>query len=466
MFMERIVKQVTNRLVGNLPSEKGFFHPDELERYDIPDFVTQRVVVELSRNLDETITPPYTEWAEMKADRVQAAWDEFVEAVLDETRLPYPYAATLFETVISDLLEILVQPRKAIPEAIFGPEDALQREKLEQRTSAVTVYRQLALAPARYMERKNLKALTLEQCRIVIEQVDSQLSDRYTASDWSRFFEPLFQLVGETVDTNLIRLFYEDRGMEKEADYFRRLNRSLTHSELVKIISDGIASENVQREGVQNESRNHTRESNSEQTETGLSGSRVEPAQDSGLASEEDGGVPLHRRFMFDESEAEEEREETPEERSVTINEELFISETDIPKEEPETPSIWRNFADPEEESDDSEPSVEKRSDKKQQSASGLDTEPPVRPEHTNEGEKMARFIGTQKERFVEELFEGSEEAFMSAMDRLSGLEEWEDATRIIEREIFYRHRIELFDDVAVDFTDQLHLWFTEYKSS
>ncbi len=70
-----------------------------------------------------------------------------------------------------------------------------------------------------------------------------------------------------------------------------------------------------------------------------------------------------------------------------------------------------------------------------------------------------------EKERFVEVIFGDSEDAYEEALADIIEYDDWKSASRYIEREIFARNRIDLYDETAVDFTDRLHSYFLEKKS-
>lgn len=181
--MERIVRLITNHLLEKLPSDREYYTPDDLQVLEIPKFITERVVIEMNQNLNESLSPPETEWAAMSADAVQFAWKNFIEAIKAEVRMPESFAPSLFETAVADTLELAIQPRKAIPETLFGVDEKLTIEEIKKRIKYITVGRRLATALARYMEKKNKTSLTLKECREIVEKVDEKLIAGYNSLD-------------------------------------------------------------------------------------------------------------------------------------------------------------------------------------------------------------------------------------------------------------------------------------------
>ena len=86
--MDQLIRNITSSITKQLSGSKSFFTPDDLREYDIPEFLVQRVEIEIYRNLNESIVPPHSEWADMSAGDVEEAWEQFIEAIVAEG----PYA--------------------------------------------------------------------------------------------------------------------------------------------------------------------------------------------------------------------------------------------------------------------------------------------------------------------------------------------------------------------------------------
>ncbi|MEX0719444.1 MAG: hypothetical protein WD059_02170 [Balneolaceae bacterium] len=66
---------------------------------------------------------------------------------------------------------------------------------------------------------------------------------------------------------------------------------------------------------------------------------------------------------------------------------------------------------------------------------------------------------------YIEELFEGSESTYERVLARIIVHDNWEEAAEYIQKEVFSSEKIDMYSDAAVDFTDQLHSYFKEYKN-
>ncbi|MGK7371241.1 MAG: hypothetical protein ACNS64_13610, partial [Candidatus Halalkalibacterium sp. M3_1C_030] len=178
--MNRTIQLVTEKLTGLLPDSQQYYKPEDLSSWGFPNFIVKRIQVELERNLAESMRLPETDWANMQSKEVQEVWKQFISAIRNEAWLPASYARTVIETAVADVLEILVEPRKNIPHTIFGAEEQLTLNELQDRLKNLVVYRHFARLLPRYMEKKDLEVLSKDKCAEIIKKADEKVTSRYT----------------------------------------------------------------------------------------------------------------------------------------------------------------------------------------------------------------------------------------------------------------------------------------------
>ena len=76
----------------------------------------------------------------------------------------------------------------------------------------------------------------------------------------------------------------------------------------------------------------------------------------------------------------------------------------------------------------------------------------------------LSDWMGDDKEKYVNNLFDGSEGAYEQAIVDILEFENWKSASKYLENQVFKRNSIDVFDETAVDFTDRLHSYFKKYK--
>ncbi len=578
--MEQLVRDITTQFINKLPKNQEFFTPEDLRGLHIPEFLVQRVELEMTRNLSDSIVPPYSEWADMSQAGIQKSWQHFIDTILEEVRMPVAHAQAVFETSVGDVVEIILQPRLAVPSIIFGTVDVLQKDQIEKNARFVTINKHFPTTLLRYMEKKGKGELTLEACKSIVERIDERLTNKYNPLNWTQLLEPLFILAGPSVDTNLFRLFFEDKKMNRVARRFDMLNSSLNKTQFIEELSapdllkeEGYnedqstffevpaekKSDNKEEEIKQEtpkEKKNvkeeaekphftfdlysldkmeedqpeetivpsvdEISEKEEEDADTLLTGfhkrrSVIVTETDEEIDEEEDENdeIPLHSKFMFDDGDDHEEiteeikadieiEEQTVEEdhqpevnefedgeederpifevfgghngededdENTTVFGDLILSETEIPdvEEEPEKvlseeemdeeeSPIWQAFLSGEEENEN----IDK---------DGFIDDPIIDltkdgSEELEEIEKLSGWLMDDKARFVEEIFGGSENAYEQSIGELVSFDNWKDASRFIEKEIFSRNMVDMYEEAAVDFTDRLHTYFKEIKSN
>ena len=619
--MERLVRQLTENIVLQLPKDREFYTPDDLYELDIPGFVTDRAILEMTRYLSESIVPPHSEWADMEDKKVQKAWDKFIDTIVGEVRMPASFKNTVFETAVGDVLDVIIQPRTAIPAIIFGDEKTLTKEQVEKRTRFVTVNQHLSNTLVRYLDKKGKTELTLENCKSVITRIDERLIKNYNPLNWTQLLEPLFKLVGPSIDTDLLRAFFEDKEMYNISRRFDYLNTSLNKTGFIEQLSapdllkessyddddstlfdvpdkkipkadkspQDPAPEKSELKKEENEPDLTDREEDEEpaarfdlysldkldedETETEESEDFnplpnktdiefdedeeedddsivnsfhqrrfISPTEDeevefdADIEDVEEGGEddvkPLHSIFQFDDvseeeepdddsdslsrmfegredsfegefpevdedpddilaaekesdvhlPEKKEELEEESEEEYSSLSSRFEISEKDIPKPESEEEAFNWVSEEPEEEEDDDgespmwkaymgEEDEDAADEDENVDEDGFIDEPIIdltkeSDDSRAESEKIEEWLKDDRDRFVESIFGGSDSAFDQALIDIAQKNEWKEASKYIEKEIFARNLVDMYDEAAVDFTDRLHTYFKEYQST
>lgn len=235
--MERMIRDITELLTSRLPEDREFYTPEDLQVLDIPEFVIERVVIEMNQNLNESLIPPDTEWANMDSPAVQFAWKNFIEAIKAEVKMPASYSKPIFEAAVADSMDLALRPRQAIPDSLFAADKELTIQQVKKRIRFITVGRQLAAALLRYMEKKDKKVIAMNECREIITRVDEKLIKGYNSLDWAKETEPLFLLAGPKVDTEFLRIYFQDKGLSKLADKFDRLDHPVNRTEFIEVLS-------------------------------------------------------------------------------------------------------------------------------------------------------------------------------------------------------------------------------------
>jgi len=491
-------------------------------------------------------------------------------------------------------------------------------QEVEKQISSITVNSHLAQAVYKYMVRRDMNEIEIGTARRIVMKVDERITANYNSLNWAQLLQPLFILAGPKVDTELFRIFFRDRNMDRISRRFDLLNGSLNKIEFIETLSspdllneEGYEDDQVSLFDVQQENEpdsgsrdnsasgpktdvnkptpkdseryqdsstadsaektgsepkqkvdsdtvpaegndlvesDNTGESNPDQDDDNeenddslLSSYQTETYQPEfneeepdGLVDrqrdeaeaeevdidEQDGDEPLYSRFdegFDDQSEVEEETDDrfadrfTSEEEEDTDEEPDSTNEADdtekLVVDAPETSAvdseeqvitglgpdresddnndedspIWQAFlGDEDHVKDDDIPEYsefaeldEETGDEEGASATikdSYDEDEPlidltVKDTDVDSAEHLIGWLKDDEDRFTSHIFSGSEKAYEEALIDLNQLDNWKQASRFIEKEIFARNLIDMYDEEAVDFTDRLQIYFDEYKS-
>lgn len=78
--------------------------------------------------------------------------------------------------------------------------------------------------------------------------------------------------------------------------------------------------------------------------------------------------------------------------------------------------------------------------------------------------EQLNEFLAPDRDRFIHEIFNDSKLAWEQSLIDLIVFDDWKSASSYLENEIFNKNRVDIYSEVAVDYTDYLHSYFMMYK--
>ncbi len=117
--MQHYIRSITDTLLARLSAEQQHYAINDLRECGFPEYLVNRIRLELERNLAESVTLPSSDWADMQTDSVQDAWDNFLKAIRAETRIPNSFLRSVIENAVEDVLELFAEPRQTILDTLF-----------------------------------------------------------------------------------------------------------------------------------------------------------------------------------------------------------------------------------------------------------------------------------------------------------------------------------------------------------
>jgi len=335
--------------------------------------------------------------------------------------------------------------------------------------------------------------------------------------------EPLFQLLDDGIDTNLLRLFFEDKKMPRIARKFDLMNTVLSRAEFIEVLSspelldfDGYEDEQSSLFTDQPPSENENGNADSQPVALKDKDESVHQTEDAELQELQ----PEEQQETSDETEEVEDKEddslntvfedEIEEEEEQEITSESQQSAEDRDDEEKEKKNDFEKIGD--EQQEDSSPDknissteVKEESEKDDENNSGSEEATPMWMRYMSEEEieeykkeygaeedekvdedgfidepiidltkedasdeeikNLRDMLSDEEELFVEEIFRGSDRAFDQAIEDIAAYDSWRDVSKYIEKDIFKRNLVDMYSETAVDFTDRLQSYFLEKQN-
>lgn len=518
--MDRLIRQITEQLFSRLPEPEDHFRIQNLDEYGFPPFIIRRIHIELTWNLDESMILPETDWANTESDSVRKSWQQFLCAIHAEVQLPASYARAVIETAVSDVVEILVQPRKNIPEILFGGEEKLSADQVAERSELLVVYPHFARILTSYMERKGRPKLERSRCKEIVGTVDAKVTSKYTPLQWAQMLDPLFTLAGSSIDTNIFRLFFEDKNRLGVAHKFDSMGEQISRATFIEVLS---APELLNAEGFEPDQSEHSLAKKEEKPQSEedqpaandkeedsqiinpQSGPQSDilnwenltvvekPADEDDAQSSPDKTL---RKTTVHEKEKnsgvfglnEDDKESTTEE-AASLND-IYLQEDTDPEPEIEAPigisseienpdteveteedgengisAIWQRFM-----STDEEQKEQNYEQAAENESVNIGTE--AKTFHSDDAqtgsgkkESIKKLLEDKKNYYIDELFGGSEQAYDQALHKIAMENDWKWASQLIRKNIFERHAVDIYSDPAIDFTDRLQTYFLKKKN-
>ncbi len=549
--MDRIIRQITDHFVSRLPEGASHYHIEDLKDQNFPDFLVSRIHIELQWNLDESMILPDTDWANTQSEEVQRSWQQFLNAIHAEAKLPASYAKAVIETAVADIIEMLTAPRQKITDILFGGQEVLTVEELDERSELLVVYPHFAKVLTGYMRRKTRDELFRSRCKKIVAQVDDKVTRQYTPIQWAQMLDPLFRLGGGHANTNLLRLFFEDRQMHRTAEKFDAMDETIARAEFVEVLSKpelwdredqsqnsdeeepidlekhadlddiSIEYENIGEDHPSSEKsasedkevRKFRQEMNRGNKKAGevkmeadeYEGDNYEP-EDFGQGEPEEFQPATKSQQEVEKTEPEEpepaienyDKDEKPEpekeKQSYSLN--AFFAESDDDKESEDQSGMFYSPASEGEEDDTNSAAGEEESaaqpiwmrfrnqnDSERKSneeimprfveiedEQGRWSENLAKESHReaqtanadNRLKELEKRLSNERGYFVDELFNGSGEAYEESLEKIAKENTWKKASKLIEQDIFRQNNVSIFSAVAVNFTDRLQNFFLE----
>lgn len=448
-----------------------------------------------------------TDWVDYDHPEMEAAVRTFFDAVAAHTRVPADAWDDTLRHAVDYTTAYLVRPVPVLVEFVYGDQDdPLALDAIRERMQFFRPYPYLREAVRAYAEKREQDALSRGTFVSVLERVDEGIATDVDADRWLQLLGPLFEagrhaFGQKRLPVPLLRTFFEEKGQDGIAgrltEYGQEGTDEIAPEALARLI-DGAQETTAEdpkqtpRPSAPNDSpfTDPPPESTPPADNAGEAVWGVSQSDGEAAAAESDPAPgneePLWKQFQQGKSGTSRahtaERNggrDTPrwaqfrQDRSTRADQIADTSENDAAEQaSANRKKTDRTGASPKEGTDNA--SVRSSSD----ASFAPSSDSGSRPDRTRTESASAsagpgdlatlerEILGTEnpsrRERYVEELFGGDPSAYRQVLRRLRTADTWSEASDIIASDIFRAHKVNIYSDAAVHFTNIVETRFKE----
>lgn len=236
-MMDLKIRELSESFSKLLPHDNEKFTLSDIESSGIPFLVRKRIVQIAHEHFKQSVPVPESEWADLQSQKARELWDNYLEGMKEVLEMPPENADTIIYEATDFVLRLAVQPRKTIVKKLFDNKSSITKEELSGMMDQFVSNRHLIFALNRYMVKKQKESLDAEKARLIINTVDQKLTETYNSLDWMKAVKPIFNVAGVNVPSELIRIFFEEKGLNRVSRKFDMIEEDLTETDFVEVMS-------------------------------------------------------------------------------------------------------------------------------------------------------------------------------------------------------------------------------------
>ncbi|MFB6248274.1 MAG: hypothetical protein ABEL97_06870 [Salinibacter sp.] len=475
------------RLLDAFPATRPYTRAD-WDDEAMPDPVAHflgQLMRHYSRREARRLRRARSKWVDYDHPEVETAVRTFFEAVEAHTRVPADEWEDTLRRATYHATAHLVRPVHELTDFVYARQEAeLPLPEILWRMNFFGPYAYLREAVHAFAKKRDLDALGPEQFERFLSSIDERIAADYGADRWLRLLDPLFATARratgrEEMPVSRLRSFFAEKGRD---DIDRRLRayaeegrQGVTPRALHRLIEDattGAPADPSAAGPAPSSSDAPTAGDPAEFTPPPPSDDKeiwgvAGPARPDGSgepqpSTDEDGDVPLWKRFQQGRtSGASSPADASGAEPSADAGEhrqEPLWARFRHDRDERLSDAVSDATADEEgrtaESRGESEPAPSSRT-----GSSSTDRDGEL---EALEQEVLGGVSSSHRSVYIQQLFGGDEINYRQVLRRLSRADSWGEASQLIAGDIFRAHKVNIYSDAAVHFTNAVEARFRE----
>lgn len=464
--LDATAEALARQLLTRFPADRARTRADLA---GLPAPVARLLDARLDARVAQAAAPPDTPWVDADAPALRDAVRAWREAARAAARVPATAWAESVEWASRLALAHLVRPAETAATYVFAQDEPLPAPLAMRRLRAFAPYPYLPEIAGRYVDRKGLSQIDRDGLERLLRRIDQRMVSAFGVDDWMALLEPLFSLVGPlqspsgTVPAALLRTTFEAKGAETLADAVRGagdLSPDALRQRLADAVpeapepevpaarapADALAADApaAPDEPAPAVPASEPPPDEPEDIPSTALADKVPavdpPATSAPPAADDPPATPAPPpEAAAPAAPSAPEPDEEPLWRRIARQQGTDLDEQPAPDAPDETP-LWKRYAQP----DDADAPL----------AAAAASPSVGTPLAALEQRVLGDGAHERRAWFVEELFGGSDHAYRQTLADLDDARSWTEATEIIARDVFRKHRVNIYSEPAVVFTD------------
>lgn len=459
--LQRRIEEALHQLLGSADHVSA----SQLHHAAIPEGLRHFLVRSIERRIHlETheALSSMNPWIDADHESVHAAANQSAEMLFQTARYPAKDWKRASAQAVSSLLEYLQEPARALAEFAYpSGVQAVLAHDVRRRTGYFCDYPYMARAVDAWLEQRASDMVDRSAFEAAMRHLDARMTDDHETDEWIDLLQPMVDLVTYAgvepvgLPVSMVCRFFEAKDRPALASLITSaaaVHRAemITVPSLREIIEKGLENERLQGE----QPASPDEPASAPQTPGADASPDSQQSDASAPSSEGNGGrddqpLPLWKRFQ---------------QRADTKG--AAASASDAERAEDSGQPLWKSFESPSEERTAISQSGSSSIASEEEPDSRAVPDIPVQEAPRLESQHIV--LGTavrSRERFIRALFDNDEAAYTEAMDDLVEAPDWSSASSIIADRIFKPYRIDIYSDVAVDFTNAVEARYSGMPS-
>jgi hypothetical protein len=467
------------RLLRSFPPDQAYARTDwtdDTMPAPVAHFLGQ-LLAHHSRREARRLRRARTDWVDYDHPEVEQAVRTFFDAVEAHTQVPAGEWKKTLRQATHHSTAHLVRPVSVLADFVFGDrEKALRLPEVLRRMDFFGPYDYLRKAVRAFAEKKNLSAVPPDRFETFLYRIDQRVTEDFGTDRWLRLLDPLFGVARRATDrerlsVDLLQTFFAEKGATAikrrlsryEADghdevgpkaLYRLIDEAGTRPAPTKETPDETPSPDRRSSEAPPDPPSTPTDAPDDEEIWGVAGTaRPEGTEEEAPpASEGDGSTPLWKQFQQGRTPSPKTSEGSPSGNDASDGEQPLWARFRGGQDERVSDAVADEAA------ADGEPARAASDGASTNASSGGGNE----ALDALEREILGTTNPPHRSVYVRQLFNGDQTAYRQVLRRLRSADSWGEASQIIASDVFRAHKVNIYSDAAVHFTNAVESRFRE----